>query len=301
MNLEVREDQTDYRFAYSKVVNDLPVNITNASYRILGTSGSVFVSATNMDIIDNTASAVIDFSVNPGSNKYDRGRNYRFEMTIDGQVINQFFNIVRYPFVNLVNDEDLIDENDYLASGVALKTGQANSVGNTDATILIDSNRVEADAYWQGGEIKIFPLTDTNPITEHQVTNYLKAGGIIYFDPPRSTAPTTERYSIRRSYQKMIDIAGDRVKEHIQVQNEDAYLLIDSTQVNRLIVLKAIANFFQVKRKEKDDEYDIQFQFYTSEYEKLFASINLMFDEDDSGAIDPVEQNKNFTVSSLVR
>jgi len=83
------------------------------------------------------------------------------------------------------------------------------------------------------------------------VTNFVKAGGIIYFDPPRDTAVTTERYSIRRSYQKLIDNAGDRVKEMIYIQNNQAYLLIDSTQVNRLIVLNAVAHLLSNEAQGK--------------------------------------------------
>jgi len=56
-----------------------------------------------------------------------------------------------------------------------------------------------------------------------------------------------------------------------------------------------------MKRKAKDDEYDIQFQYYNDEYLKLFNAIPLMFDANDSGSIDAAEERSNFTTISLVR
>lgn len=302
MSLEVREDST-YTFSHEKIVSNVPTLIESATARILDRNGSVLQASTTMDLSGsavNIASLTVDFSDDPSTSlTYARARNYRIEMTIDNVIYNYFFDIVRYPFVNLVTDQDLIDENSMLADGIAEEEGDATDGSSTS---IIDTNRLESDDFWNGGKVTIFPIEDTGSIEERLITNFIKDTGTIVFDPAITTPVTTEHYLLRKSYQSLITRAGNIVKDDIASAKEKAYLMIDSSQVNRLIIYKALEKYLIPIRKEKDDQYDIMIQEYREQYNKLFLSIPLIFDQDDSGSIsDDEAKGSNFSVINLSR
>jgi hypothetical protein len=138
-------------------------------------------------------------------------------------------------------------------------------------------------------------------VLEFLVTDFVKATGTLTFTPA-TTAITTENYFIRKSYKGLADRASRRVREDIGAQGHPAYLLIDSTQANRLIVLKALEMYFQQLRSATDDKFDLQFKHYQSEYKEQLAGIPLQMDIDDDGAISDEEaKGNNFASIRLSR
>lgn len=296
MNIEIAED-TSYTFTYTKTDSGaVPGTITTATLRILGPTGSVYQASTAMTIASPNATKAINFATDPTDLTYSRDRNYQVEYTIDGSVYREFFDLVRVPFSNRVVDQDLINENRLMLDGVAEQSGVASS-GTT--LTLVDLGQSESDDHWNGGQITILPLTDTGVVIERLVTDYVKSTGTITFTPA-ATAVTTERYFIRRSYKAMTDAAADRVREDILSQGNPAYLLIDSTQVKRLIVLKTLESYFQQMRSAEGDKYDLQFKYYETEYKRQLAAIPLIIDIDDSGGIDSEEEKGQAFMSVAV-
>lgn len=302
MNLEIREDST-YTFTFQRVVDGLTKGLTSATLAIVGSDGEEYQTATAMTVSSNVATKAINFATDPTSLTYSRGRNYKAVITATYsdstvEVIPRLFDIVLYPFVNQVSDQDLISENRMLENGIQEEGGEASS-GST--TTLVDLNRSEANDWWNGGKLFVMPLLDDGKITEHTVTDFVSSTGTITFTPAR-TAVTTEAYTIRRSYQQQITTAGEIVQADIASNGKQAYLMIDSTQVNRLIIYKCLERWFQQARKAEGDQYDLQFNYYRGEYDKLFNSIPLMYDADDSGSIEEDEQQVGtFTIVEISR
>lgn len=300
-NLEIREDSS-YTFTFSRTVDNALKGMTSATLVIYNPSGTEYQSSTAMTVTSNVATKAIDFATDPTDKEYSRDRNYKVEFRItwaDATVEHfaQFFDLVMYPFANLVKDQDLMDENRMVENGIQEEGGTASS-GST--TTIVDLNRIESDDFWNGGKLFILPTDDTGKISEHTVTDFVKSTGTLTFTPALSGGVTTQSYTLRRSYQAQINQAGNIVRDDIAAQGKQAYLMVDSTQVNRLIILKCLERYFQQIRKEEGDQYDLQFKYYKSEYEKLFNSIPLLYDADDDGSISTTEAEAGqFSVTSM--
>lgn len=289
-NLEIREDSS-YTFTFSRTVDNALKGMTSASLLIYDSSGSVYQSSTAMTVSSNVATKAINFATDPTGLTYSKDRNYKVEYRVvwadtTVEYFAQFFDIVMYPFANLVTDQDLMDENRMIENGIQEEGGTASS-GST--TTLVDLNRIESDDFWNGGKLFILPTDDTGKISEHTVTDFVKSTGTLTFTPALSGGVTTQSYTLRRSYQAQINQAGNIVRDDIAAQGKKAYLMVDSTQVNRLIVCKCLERYFQQIRKADGDQYDLQFKYYKEEYDKLFNSIPLLYDTDEDGSISTTE------------
>lgn len=297
MNLEIRED-SQYTFVHTEVRNDLPWLITSALISIIHSDGTTLVDEETMSVVSNVASYNVDFSIDESGGEYALGANYRVVFNIDGKIINRFFDIVRYPFENPVIDQDLIEENPMLRKGQTEEHGQADS--GTVST-LIDTERNEPSEYWYGGEMTIIPLNETQQSTVHKVTDYNDSTQEFTFDPPRATAITTENYVIRRSYQQSIDVAGEIVREDLWKNNKRAYLLLDSSQLKRLIIYKFFERYWGVRREAQGDHADLEYARYSDMYKGLISSVPLVLDADDDGVIDEDEKRTDVGETEIVR
>lgn len=294
MSIEIRED-SQYTFTYEKIRSDLPQLITEATITIFSNTGETILEETSMSVTSNVASYNIDLSA---YDDFELGTNYRVQYDIDGEVISYFFSVVKCPFVNPVDDQDLVNENPIVRKGVWEAKGQADS-GTFDT--IVDTERTEAYQHWYGGVIEILPLDDANQITKHQINDYDNTINTITFTPTRSTAVTTENYVIRRSYQAQINLAGEKVAEDLWKNDKRIYLLLDSTQAKRLIIYKFFETYFQGLRDAEGDKQDLQFKYYLEKYNAEIASLKFDYDANEDGVIDDSEKGESLTSVEIIR
>ena len=297
MSIEVRLDG-QYTFTYEKIRSDLPQLITEATIAIYNADGEEMLAETDMSVAINVATYNVDFSVDPTDLEWELGQNYKVVYIIDGETIVYFFDIVNYPFINPVNDQDLITENPIVKKGVWEVKGQADS-GTVDT--IIDTERTEVNEYWYGGIIDILPLDDADQVTSHRVNDYDNTTNTITFEPARSTAITTENYVLRRSYQSQINLAGEKVVEDLNKNAKRAYLLIDSTQCKRLVIYKFFETYFQALREAEGDKNDLQFKYYSEKYASELNNLKVDYDEDEDGDITEEEQGVSNFVTEIMR
>lgn len=297
MSIEVRLD-SQYTFIYEKIRSDLPQLITEATITIYNSAGEEMLAETEMSVAINVATYNVDFSVDPTDLEWELGENYKVVYDIDGETIVYFFSIVNYPFVNPVNDQDLITENPIVKKGVWEVKGQADS-GTVDT--IIDTERTEVNEYWYGGIIDILPLDDADQVTSHRVTDYDNTINTLTFEPARATAITTENYVLRRSYQSQINLAGEKVVEDLNKNAKRAYLLIDSTQCKRLVIYKFFETYFQALREAEGDKNDLQFKYYSEKYASELNNLKVDYDEDEDGDITEEEQGVSNFVTEIMR
>ena len=297
MSIEVRLD-SQYTFTYEKIRSDLPQLITEATIAIYNADGEEMLAETDMSVAINVATYNVDFSVDPTDLEWSLGQNYKVVYVIDGETIVYFFNIVNYPFINPVNDQDLITENPIVKKGVWEVKGQADS-GTVDT--IIDTERTEVNEYWYGGIIDILPLDDADQVTSHRVTDYDNTINTLTFEPARATAITTENYVLRRSYQSQINLAGEKVVEDLNKNAKRAYLLIDSTQCKRLVIYKFFETYFQALREAEGDKNDLQFKYYSEKYASELNNLKVDYDEDEDGDITEEEQGVSNFVTEILR
>lgn len=291
MNLEVQDKTTSFTFTYSKVENNLPVNISTASIIIYDNAGATLVNNVVLAPVTNTATHTVNFSIDPDNGTWTIDRNFKAEFTIDGQLIPQLFNVVKYPFINHVKDEDLFDEATELKERAVSEVGEADS-GSTTTLIHADLN--EVDDYWNGGLIKIWGDVSTSKITEHDITDFDSGTGMVTFTPARDAVVLGDNYSLRRSYQKDINRAGDIVKTDLLKKDLRAYLILDDYQLKNLVLYKTLERFFG-SRKNSGGDSDVftdRYKYFKGLYDTEYETLPLNYDRDEDGNIDETEESR---------
>jgi len=285
MSLEVKEDST-YTFRFEKYLGRSPASISAATLRIFSSGGLELKTSTPMTISANAASLAVNFAVDPSPQSYSLGRNYRAEMTVDGVVHNRLFDIVKYPFVNEVTDNDLNTEWDGIETLAATKRGETDS-GDTDEAV--DAERGEATGYWDGGIINFFPLGDVGQCSEHTVTTWTSSTKTFKFDPPRGSAIVAgQAYTVRRNFSREISAAGEIVSADLWKKEKRAALVLDGSQLSRLIIYKTLERLFGGLIRGTDEEWVPLFERYQNLYSQELASIPLEYDSDEIGALETV-------------
>jgi hypothetical protein len=274
MNIEVKVDST-HTFTYTKVEKNTAVSISTATIAITDAAGKEILAATGMTISGNVA------TYNWDSTGQDIGSNYIVNYVIDSECINRFFDIYYYPFLNKVVDSDLFALDDYIKKDKWEVSGSASS-GSTST--LIDLNLGETDDYYNGGVLEIMRPSGSDVRT---ITDYDAASGKITFSPVVTSAVADGTgYAARKSYQDLIDEAGELVQERFAQMEKRAYLLIDHSQIKKPIVFQALELFYVNKRKEPQDEWDLKMQYYTQKLETYFETTIWKYDANMSGDLD---------------
>lgn len=290
MNLEVKEDDSSYDFTFTKYVNDTQTNITTATISIKNPAGTEFVASTSMSGTGSpTVTYTVDFSSDPSAGTWKVDRHYQAIMVIDGVTHIRLFDIVKFPFVNEVNIDHLRDENrDALDRIGYLVDGDAVS-GTT--TTLVDGTKTGEDTFL-GGEIEIYPADPDERSTFHTITAFDDGTGTFTFSPARGTAVGTNRYTARRSFAEDIQRSSDLVKNQLWKKDQRAYLILDNTQVNNMVIYKFFERAFARRRKQiSDDNSDhVQYMYYRDLYNSEFDGLPLMYDIDNDGLIQDDEQ-----------
>lgn len=285
MNLEVQDKTTSFTFTYSKVVNNLPVTITSAKIIIYNNAGTVLVNEVTLTPVGNTASHTVNFSVDPDQLTWTIARNFKAEFNIDGQFIPQLFDIVKYPFINHVVDEDLFNEAEELKENATAEVGEADS-GSTTTLVHADLN--EVDDFWNGGLAKIWKDAADKKITEHDITDFDKATNTITFTPARiDPVVSGDNYALRRSYQNDINRAGDLVKEDLLKRKQRAYLVLDDYQLKNLTLYKTLERYFGARKKGEEDIFTDRYNYFKGLYDTAYETIPLNYDADEDGNLDP--------------
>jgi len=281
MNLEVKEDST-YTFRFEKWSGRSPATISAATLRIFSSGGLELKASSSMTIATNVATLAVNFSVDPSPQSYSLGRNYRAEMTIDSVVHNRLFDIVKYPFVNEITDNDLNNEWDGIETLAASKRGETDS-GATDR--FVDAERGESDGYWDGGVLNIFPLGDVGQCSEHVVTSWTSSSKTMIYAPARATAIVAgQAYTVRRNLSREIIAGGEIVAADLWKKERRIALVLDGTQVSRLIIYKVLERLFGGLIRGTDEEWVPLYERYQNLYEQELASMPLEYDDDEIGA-----------------
>ncbi len=281
MNLEVQEDDAAFVFTFTKIENDLASTITTGTITILNPGGTEIVASTSMVLVTNVATHTQDFSV-LADFKIDQ--NFQAIMVIDGVTHLRLFDIVKYPFINEVTINELENENREAIdkAGAILKSKADSGSGTT----LVDAE-ISGTETFKGGELEIYPAVATDETTRHEITDFTVATGTFTFTPARSPVVSTQSYTARRSFAEDIARAGDIVQGDLWKIDRRAYLILDNTQINNMIVFKFFERYFRKKYKVRSEE-DQNFNKYTDyqdDYKSELTGLPLRYDLDEDDVI----------------
>lgn len=282
--IEVRKDST-FTFTHFIESKNQPIIPSTAYITIMDSAGTVLLNQTAMSIDGTTG--VCTYAWDSTGN--DAGFNYQVKYELDSyDPVIRLFDIMLYPFINNVTDDDLFAEYKGLKSGEYEASGEAQS---GSGTTLVDVNRAEADDYWNGGRLEIYQGQD---VFIREITDFVLATSTLTFTPAMTTAITTEKYRLRKSFQEDINSAGRTVQLYFKTLEKRAYLVIDSYTLKRLIIYEFFKQYFFELMKKTDDEYGIKFTYYQNKYDTELRSLKLVYDENKDGIIDDNE-TKNTT------
>jgi hypothetical protein len=281
VNIEIKDDST-YTFTFTKIVNGLPSDITSATIALFSPSGSGYLAAVAMDIASNVATKEIDFSDDAGG-AWSLDQNYKAVMIIDGVTYVRLFDVVRYPFVNEVTQVDLENENAGALIGKGLRVSGKASAGTVGT--LTDSRLIGIGSL-KGGQLEIFSNFSTIASHNAQITAHDTTTGVLTFTPVRVAAVSTENYSASSSFDNQIEQAGEIVCEQLWMQERRPYLIIDNSQVKRMIIYKFFSRLFaQNRRSMREEDVDhVNYLYYDDLYMKMWK-LPLRYDRTNDGNI----------------
>ena len=280
MNIEIKEDST-YTFSFTKYENDIESNITSATIVINSPGGTELLASTAMTASGATATYALDTSA---STSYLIDRNFQAIITIDGVVYPRLFDIVRYPFINNVTIVELQKENRRaLELGGYKKDGEAESGITTTA---VDSSFIGDDTY-VGGEIEIFPDDNSARAETRTITVFNSVTGSFTFSPAIDTAVSTNRFIVRRSFAEEISRAGEIVSSDLWKKEKRAYLILDNSSINNMIVYKFFELLFAKRRTtiNDNDRDHVQYMYYSGLYTSEYDGLPFAYDLDNDGNI----------------
>ena len=285
MNIEIKEDAT-YIFSFTKYENDIESNISTATISTKTPSGDEILASTSMTISGATATYSLDTSA---SASYKIDRNFQAILTIDDNTHVRLFDIVKYPFINEVTIVDLQKENrSALELAGFKKEGEAESGSTTTA---VDASFIGDETYI-GGEIEIYPADNSEITQKFNITAFDDSTGTFTFAPPRDTAVSTNRFQVRRSFSEQIEQSGDIVQSDLWKREQRAYLILDNTQINRMITYKFFELLFAKRRTSlnDDDRDNVQYNYYRDLYNSEYNGLPLAYDLNENGVIDRDEE-----------
>jgi len=289
MNLEVKKDSThtfnfpEDVFDSLKISKNQKVAISSAKITILTGEGGEVLEEKSMTVAADTYSASYAWD----STDQAVDINYIVKFEVDGTIYQRFFDIYYFPFVNTVTDDDLFAKDKIIKKNSWRVSGKAD---DGSVTTLKDSNRTEEDDFFDGGIIELYY---DDKIEIRDIISFSNSLNEITFLPAVSEAVSQDLgYSARESFQDIINTAADETQKRFNQIKRRAYLLIDHSQIKDAIIYKALANIWRQKIKEKDDEYDIQYQHYLGEYNSYFSNTLWKYDSDYSGTIESDEESE---------
>lgn len=289
MNLEVKEDST-FTFSFTKLVDGLASNISTATIVLLSNTGETQLSSTAMTINNNVATYANDFSGTPENGEWAvKKQNYQAIMTIDGVEYVRLFDIVRYPFINEVTGNDLLSENRGYLEGKGFRIKGRSDSGTVNT--LVDTRLIGADDL-TGGQLEVYTNSASEQGYVGKITDHNTTTGTLTFTPDRETAVSTNEYNATSSWDSDIQSAGEIVRESLWKQDRRPYLIIDNTQVSRLIIYKFFERLSaKCRRAISDEDVDhINYMYYSDLYQREMAGMSLRYDENDDGKISSTEE-----------
>ncbi len=299
MNIEVKKDDTTHTFTFTKIENGLAVTISTATIVLLSPTKQIQVASTAMTISSNVATFINDFSATPTAGTYGIDRNYQVLMTIDGVEHLSLYDIVKYPFINNVTMDDLRNENEAGLVGKGLRTKGTADSGTT--TTLIDTAELVGTKSLLGGQLEVYTTSASQQTHRATITAHNTGTGELTFTPAIDDAVTTNKYNATGSFDNDIILAGDKVQEALWKKDLRSYLILDNTQVNRMIVYKFFEMLFGKNRRaiSETDVDHVNYLYYKDLYDGELNGLPLHYDRDQNDAISDSEEKQKDSARAL--
>jgi len=275
--------------------NNRPVIPTSAYVTLYKPEGSVLQAEATATVNATTGEMTYDLTA---VHTADHNLNYKAAWRyVSGGVTyyeNQLFDIVKSILSIPITDEDLYNELDTLRKVNKQEKGTATSA--TTST-LVDTKRKEDDDFWTGGVIEILYGTGVGQIRD--ITDFVQSTGTISVTPNFTTTPdTTSTYRIVRSFTKKIKQSFEKLEDMLYGMGKRHELIIESSQIKFPLIYLTVHFVCLDMMTSPDDKWNKLADIYWTKFQEALKGMKIEYDEDESGFIDSVDEEKQ-SINSL--
>ncbi len=279
--------------------NNRPIIPTSGTVTLYNPSGSEIQASTAVTV--NSTTGEMTYSLTT-THTATLDLNYKAEWSYVHNSTTyyetQLFDVVRSVLSVPVTDDDLFYELESLRATASQATGTATSGGSS--TLLDTTKRKEPDDYWKGGTIEI--ISGTGVGQKRTITGFTQSSSTLNVTPAFVTTPdTTSIYSVVRSYTDKILQAFEELNQMIYNKGKRSHLIIESSQIKTVLIYLTLEKICRDLSDQLDDKWDRLSATYMEKFKEHFNNIVLEYDEDESGTIEPGEEQQGLTGFRIFR
>ncbi len=200
-----------------------------------------------------------------------------------------FYDVVNSKLTQVITDDDVINELPQLKDRGWKVHGTAAS-GST--TTIVDPGLTRyADDYFTGGLAYSAALDQTRAIT-----GFAASTGTVTVAPAFSSAISTDKYILTRSFTKEIRRSFEKIEDLLNRTGRRAYLCLDPFDLREVHIFFSVAEVCKGMITEENNMWWTLWQDYDKRGYAIFKSLNLKYDEFDDGIITSDEMNTRLNV-----
>jgi len=284
----------------SSETDALTFEVWDHNRRVVPTSGTISIYLDNVIGVTGSSATIASSGVcsyTPGTAvTADYEENGRAEWTLnfsDGTTHRyvQLFDVVQFPILSLITDEDLISECSELQTQKYMTHGMADGGGSSE---VIDGDlREYDDNHWKGGTIEIVAGTNTGNVRTVKAS-VRDTGSITTTAAFSASIDNTSEYVVRRTFQREIDRAFEDMCADVSARGYRPALIVSSEDLKPAHVALTLSKVCRNLAKDADGVWWKRADLYGERYSSTMQSMKWEYDSDE-------DKEPDVEVSGLVR
>ena len=277
----------------SSETDALTFEVWDHSRLLVPSSGTISIYLDNTEEVSASSVTVASSGVCsyiPGSAvTSDYQENGRAEWSLNFAGYNkkyvQLFDVVQYPILSLITDDDLISECFEVQSQKYMAHGTADS-GSTSEVVDAEL-RDYADDHWKGGSIEIVAGTNSGDWRTVS-TSDRETGKVTVSEDFSSSITGTSEYVLRRTFQREIDRAFEDMCADISARGYRPALIIGSEDLKPAHICLMLSKVCRSLAKGPDDVWWARADLYAERYTATMSAMKWQYDSDEDKEADTV-------------
>lgn len=273
-----------------------PVVPSSGTITLYNPGGGELLTATAVTIDGTTGEMTYALTT---SHTATHDLNYKavWAYVIAGETFYQttLFDVVKSILAIPITDDDLYNEMDSLRDTNLQYQGTATA--GAAGTITDTKARKEADNFFKGGVIET--LAGTGSGQTRDVTGNVQSTGVVSVSPNWTTNPdTTTVYRIIKSFTSKIHTCFEEVETMLYNKGRRHSLVLESSQIKFPLLFLTLAMICLDLSNEEGDQWDRKRIVYHDKFIRMFDTMKLDYDADESGSVQGVGEEGE-SVNSL--
>ena len=270
-----------------------PLIPSSGTVTLYNPGGGVLQAATAVTVDATTGEMTYDLTT---THTASNDLNYKalWAYVVSGSTYYQttLFDVVKSILAIPITDDDLYNEMDSLRETNLQYQGTASA--GAAGTITDTAARKEADNFFKGGTIEI--LAGTGSGQTRDITGSIQSTSVISVSPDWTDNPdTTSVYRIIKSFTSKIQTCFEEVETMLYNKGRRHSLVLESSQIKFPLLFLTLSMICLDLSKEEGDQWDRKYNVYKDKAIRMFDTMKLDYDADESGSISGVGEEMEST------